>query len=114
MMDTRDRVEELGALIAKHGVDYKDDKSLFGDFITKEEIFACTSCNACVEACPVTINPLSIILQIRRFTAMEESSSPSAWNSMFANIETSFAPWKFPPSDRFNWAQELKNESNGK
>lgn len=114
MMDTRDRVEELGAAIAKHGKDYQDDKSLFGDYITKEEIFACTSCNACVEACPVTINPLSIILQIRRFTAMEESSSPSEWNSMFSNIETSFAPWKFPHSDRFNWAQELKTESNGK
>jgi Fe-S oxidoreductase len=97
MMDTRDRVEELGAAIAKHGKDYQDDKSLFGDYITKEEIFACTSCNACVEACPVTIDPLSIILQIRRFTAMEESSSPSEWNSMFSNIETSFAPWKFPP-----------------
>lgn len=114
MMDTRDRVEELGAMIAKHGLDYQDDRSLFGDYITKEEIFACTSCNACVEACPVTIDPLSIILQIRRFTAMEESSSPSEWNSMFSNIETSFAPWKFPHSDRFNWAQELKTESNGK
>jgi heterodisulfide reductase subunit C len=114
MMDTRDRIEELGSLIAKHGSDYQDDKSLFGDYITKEEIFACTSCNACVEACPVTIDPLSIILQIRRFTAMEESSSPSEWNSMFSNIETSFAPWKFPHSDRFNWAQELKTESNGK
>lgn len=114
MMDTRNRVEELGAMIAKHGLDYQDDRSLFGDYITKEEIFACTSCNACVEACPVTIDPLSIILQIRRFTAMEESSSPSEWNSMFSNIETSFAPWKFPHSDRFNWAQELKTESNGK
>jgi heterodisulfide reductase subunit C len=114
MMDTRDRIEELGSFIAKHGSDYQDDKSLFGDYITKEEIFACTSCNACVEACPVTIDPLSIILQIRRFTAMEESSSPSEWNSMFSNIETSFAPWKFPHSDRFNWAQELKTESNGK
>ena len=114
MMDTRDRIEDLGNTIAKKGKDYQDDKNLLGDFISKEEIFACTSCNACVEACPVTIDPLSIILQLRRFTAMEESSSPSDWNAMFSNIETSFSPWKFPPSERFAWADELNNESNGK
>ncbi len=113
MMDTRDRIEYIGMQVAKHGKDFKDDKNLLGDLISKEEIFACTSCNACVEACPVTIDPLSIILQLRRYTAMEESSSPQEWNAMFSNIETSFAPWKFPPSERFSWAEELKNEKNG-
>jgi len=114
MMDTRDRIEELGALVAKQGKDFRDEKSLLGNYISREEIFACTSCNACVEACPVAIDPLSIILQLRRYTAMEESTSPSEWNMMFSNIETSFSPWKFPPSDRFKWAEELKNENHGK
>lgn len=111
MMDTRDRLEEVGKLVDKKGQEVDDGKSLLVDFISKEEIFACTSCNACVEACPVTIDPLSIILQLRRYMAMEESSSPAEWNAMFANIETSFSPWKFPPSDRFKWANELKNEA---
>jgi len=114
MMDTRDRIEELGANIAKHGKGFTDQKNLLGNFISAEEIFACTSCNACVEACPVTIDPLSIILQLRRYTAMEESSSPTEWNAMFSNIETSFSPWKFPPSERFHWAEELKQEENGR
>lgn len=107
MMDTRDRAEQLGAQVAKHGNEFVDDQFLLGSFITNEEIFACTACNACVEACPVTIDPLSIIIQLRRFTAMEMSSSPGEWNAMFSNLETSFSPWKFPPSDRFRWAEEL-------
>jgi ferredoxin len=102
MMDVRDRVDEIG----QSGKNGDDNKSLLGDYITREEIFACTSCNACVEACPVNIDPLSIILQLRRYTAMEESSSPSEWNNMFSNIETNFAPWKFPANDRFNWSRE--------
>ena len=81
-------------------------KSLFSDYISKEEIFACTSCNACVEACPININPLEIILELRRFSALEESSSPSEWNAMFQNIETNYSPWKFPIDDRFNWSKE--------
>ena len=108
MMDTRDRMEEVGASLEKGGHGLKDGKTLLDNYITREEINACTSCNACVEACPVMINPLEIILELRRYVAMEESRSPASWNSMFQNVETNFAPWKFSPSDRFNWANDLK------
>ncbi len=107
MMDTRDRLEEKGKLIAKFGEGYDDGKSLYGDYITKEEVMACTTCNACVDACPININPLDIIVQVRQYIAMEESATPASWNSMFANIENNAAPWAFSASDRFNWASEI-------
>ena len=108
MMDTRDRIEEVGKSIRKKGADYKDEKLLLGDYISEEEIFACTTCNACVEACPININPLNIILELRRYKAMEEVKGPNEWNMMYSNIETSFSPWKFAPTNRFNWKDEVK------
>lgn len=109
MMDVRDRAEEVqnGRL---SGSTNHEGKSLLGDYITKEEINACTSCNACVEACPVLINPLDIILELRRYVSMEESGAPASWNAMYQNMETSFSPWKFSPADRFNW-NENKDQS---
>lgn len=109
MMDTRDRLEEIQRGWKTHGNDYRDDKSLLNDYITAEELNACTTCQACVNACPVNINPLDIILQLRRYRVMEESQAPASWNAMFSNIENNMAPWKFSPSDRFNWADQVND-----
>ncbi len=107
MMDTRDRLEEIQRGWQSNGANYRDDKSLLGDYITPEEINACTTCQACINACPININPLDIILQLRRYRVMEESQAPASWNAMFGNIENNMAPWKFSPSDRFNWADQV-------
>jgi heterodisulfide reductase subunit C len=104
MMDTRDRLEVVGKNIDKNGSFVDDGKSLLHDYISVEELRACTTCNACVQECPVSINPLQIILQLRRYLVMEESSSPGEWNAMFSNVENNFAPWKFSPDERGAWA----------
>lgn len=103
MMDTRDRLQETAAIIRKEGEFKPDGKSLLNDYISVEELRACTTCNACVEACPVSINPLDIILQLRRSLIMEDSNAPQEWNAMFSNIENNAAPWKFSPDERDAW-----------
>ena len=105
MMDTRDRMEEIGNIINREGSFTDDGKTLLHNYITQEEIRACTTCNACVEECPVAISPLDIILQLRRYQAMEESNVPPEWSGMFSNIENNFAPWKFSPDDRDRWVE---------
>lgn len=105
MMDTRDRLVEVGNNIDKHGKDYQDGKSLLDNYITREEIWACTTCNACTDACPVNIDPLSIIVELRRFAVMEESQAPASINNMFSNVENNGAPWKYSPADRANWTK---------
>ncbi len=107
MMDTRDRMEEVGKGIDKNGKDFKDEKTLLHNYILPEEIWACTTCQACVEACPVNIDPLHIIVQIRRYMVMEENTTTSELNMMFTKVENNGAPWQFSPSDRFNWADDL-------
>jgi len=106
MMDTRDRLEEVGKAKSKKGDDFNDGKALLGNYIKEEEIWACTSCNACVDACPVNIDPLSIIIDLRRYLVMEESKSPSELTTMFTNIENNGAPWQFSQADRLNWKDE--------
>lgn len=106
MMDTRDRLMEVGDNMRKHGKDYSDGKSLLGDYITEEEVWACTSCNACVQECPVNIDPLSIIVDLRRYLVMEESKVPTELTGMLTNIENNGAPWQFSPADRANWINE--------
>ncbi|PAC32561.1 (Fe-S)-binding protein [Flectobacillus sp. BAB-3569] len=107
MMDTRDRLEEVGRNMTQNKGQFVDDgKSLYGDYISAEELRACTTCNACVQECPINISPLDIILQLRRYQIMEESDAPGSWNAMFSNLENNQAPWKFSPADRFNWAQK--------
>ncbi|WP_372936634.1 4Fe-4S dicluster domain-containing protein [Seonamhaeicola sp.] len=107
MMDTRDRLEEVGKNIDANNGEFKDDgKQLLGDYITHEELWACTTCNACVEECPVSINPLSIILDMRRYLVMEQSAAPTELNNMMSNIENNGAPWPYNQMDRLNWKNE--------
>lgn len=107
MMDTRDRLEEVGKNISRNKSFQDDGKSLLHDYISVEELRACTTCNACVQECPVSISPLDIILQLRRYLVMEESNAPAEWTGMFSNVENNFAPWKFSPDDRDKWVEEL-------
>lgn len=107
MMDTRDRLTEVGINMDKNkGVFVPDNKSLLNDYITTEELWACTSCNACVEECPVNISPLSIILDMRRYLVMEQSAAPMSLNAMMSNIENNGAPWQYNQMDRLNWKDE--------
>ena len=107
MMDTRDRLEEVGANIDSNKGEFKEDgKQLLNDYITKEELWACTTCNACVEACPIGIDPLSIIMEMRRYLVMEESAAPNELNIAMGNIENNGAPWPYNQMDRLNWAEE--------
>ena len=107
MMDTRDRLEEVGKNIDENNGEFKDDgKQLLNDFISPEELWACTSCNACVEACPISIDPLSIIMDMRQYLVMEQSAAPTDLNNMMSNIENNGAPWPFNQMDRLNWSKE--------
>ncbi|HSD08456.1 (Fe-S)-binding protein [Flavobacterium sp.] len=107
MMDTRDRLEEVGRNIdANKGIFIPDNKTLLNDYITPEELWACTSCNACVEECPVNISPLSIIMDMRRYLVMEQSAAPMPLNAMMTNIENNGAPWQYSQQDRLNWKNE--------
>lgn len=109
MMDTRDRLEEVGKNINVNK-EFKDDsRSLLHDYISVEELRACTTCNACVQECPVSISPLDIIIQLRRYLVMEESNSPQEWTAMFSNVENNFAPWKFSPDERDKWVSEIES-----
>ena len=106
MMDTRDRMEEVGRMINQNGIIQDDGKQLLDDYITREELWACTSCNACVETCPIGIDPLSIIMDMRQYLVMEQSAAPSDLNNMMSNIENNGAPWPFNNQDRMLWANE--------
>ena len=107
MMDTRDRLQEVGENTKLNKGEFKPDgKQLLGDYISAEELWACTSCNACVEACPVSIDPLSIIMDMRQYLVMEQSAAPAALNNMMGNIENNGAPWPYNQQDRLQWAQE--------
>jgi heterodisulfide reductase subunit C len=106
MMDTRDRLEEVGKNIDRNKSFVDDGKSLLDSYVSREEIWACTSCNACVEQCPVNIDPLNIIMGLRQYAVMEESQAPSSLNAMLSNMENNGAPWKYAQADRANWTNQ--------
>jgi Fe-S oxidoreductase len=107
MMDVRDRMEEIGnAKAANKGVWVDDGKSLIRDYISEEEVWACTTCNACTDACPISINPMEVLVDLRRYLIMEESKSPDSITSMFNNVENNGAPWAMSAMNRADWTSE--------
>jgi heterodisulfide reductase subunit C len=115
VMNVRERMKEKGPNMIKNGKDWSDGKALLGDFITAEELWACTTCNACAQECPININQPSIILDMRRYLVMEQSAAPGELNQIFSNIENNGAPWQFSQQDRMLWANEIyMNQPAGK
>jgi len=108
VMDTRDRIEELGSFVKKKGLNFSDGKMLLDNYISMEEIWACTTCNACTYECPVNIDPLAIIIELRRYVFMEKATAPALLNAMSVNIENNGAPWQYSVADRLNWASNLE------
>jgi heterodisulfide reductase subunit C len=108
IMDVRARMKEKGPGLVRHGKEFSDNRSLYPDYITKEELWACTTCNACARECPVNINHPSLIVDMRRYLVMEEASAPGGIKSAFSNIENNGAPWQFSPDDRLQWAKDLE------
>lgn len=107
VMDVRDRLEEVGKNIDANNGAFVDDGKNLHSYVSEEELWACNTCNACVEACPVNINPMEMIVEMRRYKVMEQSSAPGSLNNMFNNLENNQAPWQFSPMDRANWTQEI-------
>jgi len=107
VMNVRERMKEIGPELVKNGKEWSDGKSLLGDYITPEELWACTTCNACAQECPININQPAIILSMRRYLVMEQSAAPGELNQIFSNIENNGAPWQFSQDDRMNWAEEI-------
>ncbi|MBN2480710.1 MAG: (Fe-S)-binding protein, partial [Bacteroidales bacterium] len=108
IMDVRERMKAKGPGILKNGKEYSDQKSLLRDYITEEELWACTTCNACAQECPININHPELIVGMRRYLAMEEGSVPAELKAVFSNIENNGAPWQFSPEDRLLWAKDLE------
>ncbi len=106
-MDVRARMKEKGPALIKNGPDFSDNRSLLRDFISEEELWACTLCNACAQECPININQPAIIVGMRRYLVMEESAAPAELNSIFSNIENNGAPWQFSQEDRMLWADDI-------
>jgi Fe-S oxidoreductase len=107
MMDLRSRMKEKGPSLVKNGKDYDDNKSFNKDYFSFEEIWACTTCNACANECPININHPTLIIDLRRYLVMEEASAPSGLKNIFTNIENNGAPWQFSPEDRLLWAKDM-------
>jgi Fe-S oxidoreductase len=107
VMDMRDRLEYIGKNIRKHGAEFADDKSLL-DLVTPEELWACTTCNACATECPVNIDPVAMIIEMRRYLVMEKAAAPAELNAIFSNIENNGAPWQFSNEDRLLWADNIE------